>query len=335
MKVAVCLFVYFCVRGLAQDASLTLASGSIVPGQAFSLPLSIANGSNTTASVQWMLSFSPSDFSSASVVSGTVADSASKELICNNFAPGVLTCLVSGLNASALQDGTLAVLNLTASGTISNGASVSLSSALGASPSGTAIPIVVSGATITVAPRISSVSCAPSPVTAPGSVSCTLTLDAPSPAAGVTVSLGYGTTATVSVAGPATVDIPQGATTGAFALQVTSASGHSTVQVAATLSGSSQTFTLQVLAVSVTLSPTSVTLSSRQQQQFTAAVTNTSNTAVTWTLNPNVGTISSSGRYRAPAVILSRQQVMVTAASAADPTKSATATITLTPPLGL
>src|SRR5581483_9755885 len=84
-----------------------------------------------------------------------------------------------------------------------------------------------------------------------------------------------------------------------------------------------------VPAVSVSVSPSSATLMGGQAQQFTAAVTNAANTAVTWSLNPNVGTITGSGLYTAPATIGVGQTVTVTATSVADGTKTATATVTL------
>ncbi len=79
------------------------------------------------------------------------------------------------------------------------------------------------------------------------------------------------------------------------------------------------------------MSPASATLSASQSQQFTATVTGSSNTAVTWSLSPAVGTISASGLYTAPGVIASAQTVTVTATSVADATKSASATVNLQP----
>src|SRR5256885_14810390 len=71
--------------------------------------------------------------------------------------------------------------------------------------------------------------------------------------------------------------------------------------------------------------------------QPTATVQNTSNTAVTWQVsgvsggNATVGTISSSVLYTAPAVVPNPATVAVTAVSQADPTKSASAQVTITP----
>jgi len=82
--------------------------------------------------------------------------------------------------------------------------------------------------------------------------------------------------------------------------------------------------------VSVALNPPSANLSASQTSQFTATVTGNTNTAVTWSMNPAVGTLVS-GLYTAPASISSSQTVTITATSVADPTKSATATVQLTP----
>jgi hypothetical protein len=79
--------------------------------------------------------------------------------------------------------------------------------------------------------------------------------------------------------------------------------------------------------VSITISPTSASLLTGGTQQFTAMVTGTANTAVTWSATG--GTISSSGLYTAPNT---GGTLTVTATSAADTTKSASATVTVSAP---
>jgi hypothetical protein len=81
--------------------------------------------------------------------------------------------------------------------------------------------------------------------------------------------------------------------------------------------------------VSIAISPTVSTRTSGQTQQFTAFVSGTTNTAVTWSVSPATGTISSGGLYTAPASVSSAQTVTVKATSAADPTKTASATVSL------
>jgi Putative Ig domain len=81
-------------------------------------------------------------------------------------------------------------------------------------------------------------------------------------------------------------------------------------------------------AVTVSLSPASVALSSGQKQRFTASIGGTSNTAVTW--SASAGKINATGLYTAPAV-KAQTSVTVTATSAADATQSASAAVTVNP----
>ncbi len=83
--------------------------------------------------------------------------------------------------------------------------------------------------------------------------------------------------------------------------------------------------------ISVVVAPPAVTLTANQTQQFTTTVGNTTNSNVTW-LTPSAGSINATGLYTAPPSISSQQTVTITAISAADSTKAATATITLMPP---
>lgn len=85
--------------------------------------------------------------------------------------------------------------------------------------------------------------------------------------------------------------------------------------------------------VSVVVSPASVTLNAGQNQQFTATVSGTSNTAVQWSLvggqsGSVIGVITSSGLYTAPASSPGGP-ITITATSAYDITKSASAQATV------
>jgi hypothetical protein len=82
--------------------------------------------------------------------------------------------------------------------------------------------------------------------------------------------------------------------------------------------------------VSVSISPTSATLNGGGTRQFTATITGSPNTAVTWSLT-GVGTLSTSGLYTAPATVASQTTATVKATSQADSTKSASATVTINP----
>ena len=81
-------------------------------------------------------------------------------------------------------------------------------------------------------------------------------------------------------------------------------------------------------AVSISVSPAAVTLPVHGTQSFTATVTGTSNTSVSW--SATCGSISETGNrvtYAAPGVAGS---CTVTVTSVADPSKSATAIVTVT-----
>ncbi|MGZ4788332.1 MAG: alkaline phosphatase family protein [Terriglobales bacterium] len=86
--------------------------------------------------------------------------------------------------------------------------------------------------------------------------------------------------------------------------------------------------------VSVTISPTTATVTVGSSQEFQAQVTGTTNTAVTWSVdgvnggNSTIGTISNTGNYTAPATAGTHT---VTATSVADSTKSASASVTVQP----
>ena len=91
--------------------------------------------------------------------------------------------------------------------------------------------------------------------------------------------------------------------------------------------------------VSVSVSPATVTLNVDFTQQFNATVTNASNSTVTWQVdgvaggNATVGTIDTSGLYTPPSSVPSPNTVTVSAVSNEDGTKSASATVTLLPPV--
>ena len=80
--------------------------------------------------------------------------------------------------------------------------------------------------------------------------------------------------------------------------------------------------------ISVTVSPTSATLTSGSKQQFAARVVSTTNTAVTW--SASLGTITTTGLYTAPSVTATATAT-VRARSVANPKKWASASVTINP----
>ena len=92
-------------------------------------------------------------------------------------------------------------------------------------------------------------------------------------------------------------------------------------------------------AVAVSVVPTSASVAIGSSKAFSATVANSGNTSVTWQVNgatggnTTVGTISASGVYAAPASMPSAATVSVMAVSEADTTRTAAATVTITPAL--
>jgi YVTN family beta-propeller protein len=88
--------------------------------------------------------------------------------------------------------------------------------------------------------------------------------------------------------------------------------------------------------VRVTISPTTATIGTGEVFTFSATVTGSINTAVTWAVNgvigggSSIGTITTSGVYTAPSTA---QTVTITATSVADVTASASATVTVVVPI--
>jgi len=93
--------------------------------------------------------------------------------------------------------------------------------------------------------------------------------------------------------------------------------------------GGSATSPSSLITVKVTAPKTTVVVG--QTLTFTATVTGTTNTAVTWSVSGGAsnGTISTTGVYTAPATVPNPPTVTVTATSQADPTKSGSATVTV------
>jgi 6-phosphogluconolactonase (cycloisomerase 2 family) len=114
--------------------------------------------------------------------------------------------------------------------------------------------------------------------------------------------------------------------TGSFAKVVTPSS---TCAAKLTTTSTSLSVAFASSSVAVTISPVSVPLVEGAQQQFTDTVTNGCGNGVTWKVKEGAagGKITAAGLYTAPAAA-GTFHVIVT--SVADPTKSATSTVTVT-----
>lgn len=102
-----------------------------------------------------------------------------------------------------------------------------------------------------------------------------------------------------------------------------------------TISGSATVTVTSPILITVSVTPSNISVNTGAQQQFTATVTGTNNTAVTWSITgigcvgQTCGTISQTGLYTAPPIAPTPSYLNVVATSVADPTKSGSATVTI------
>jgi polysaccharide biosynthesis protein PslG len=118
-------------------------------------------------------------------------------------------------------------------------------------------------------------------------------------------------------AGPITISASTTVTAAAIRQSIQSALAAATFSVA--------------LPVTLALTPSVVTLSASQSELFHATVGGASQTAVTYSLLPAVGTVSSAGLYTAPAVVNAAASVTLTAQTTDGSAKTAKAVINVIP----
>ena len=101
---------------------------------------------------------------------------------------------------------------------------------------------------------------------------------------------------------------------------------------------SATSFSLQIeppITIVVKVSPATVQVRDGGSQQFSAAVTGSGNTGVTWSVNGvaggngTIGTVNANGLYTAPVILPNPNTVKVTATSVADTRAAGSATTTL------
>jgi uncharacterized protein (TIGR03437 family) len=321
--------------GFGQSVTLSIGSGSATAGATVSVPITVASsGGAQTAGLQWSFSYS-SDITSVSVVAGSSATDAGKTITCSGT-----TCLVLGFNTTAIADGTVATATFQIASNPSNTSIlVQITGVVASTATGTSIPATGGSGTITlpVPPPTggggggggggATVSVGVSPLTAGLSAAqskqfiATVTGNA-NTAVTWSMNPAVGTLTNGLYTAPSVISAAQSVTITATSVADVTKSASATVQLAA------------AAPASVSLSPLTASLTASQSKQFTAIVSGSSNTSVTWSLAPSVGSLSSSGLYTAPSGISTVQSVTITATSVADPTKSATATVQLNPTSG-
>ena len=302
--------------------TITAVSGNLTHTATPSLTVTAAPDFNITAT------------SSQTVVAGGNGVYTVTVTAVNGF-NGAVTFSVSGLPTGA--SASFAPTSVTGSGSTTMTVSAAASPSAGTYPltitavSGNLTHTATPSLTVTAAPDFNITASSSQTVVAGGNGVYTVTV------AGVN---GFNGAVTFSVSG-----LPTGASA-SFAPTSVTGSGSTTMTVSAAVSTSAGTYPLTITAVSgnlshtgsvsltviagsVSVSPASVGLVPGQTQQFNATVTGPTNIAVNWSVSPQVGSISSSGLYMAPASVLSQQAITVKAVSQAIPSLSASAVVTL------
>ncbi len=183
-------------------------------------------------------------------------------------------------------------------------------------------------------PVLSGVSCSSGSMTATGTDSCTVTLNAAAASGGIAVSLASNSSA---VAVPATVTVPAGANSASFAATVSSVSPAQTATLTAIAGGSSKTFALQLGAVAPVLSGMScssgsmtttgtdsctVTLTTAAPSGGFAVNLTSSSTAVAVPATATVPSGAISGGFTATVSSVSTTQIVTLTASAGSISKT-------------
>jgi len=292
---------------------LSLSSASGQPGEPVTLNISFdTTYPGKAAALQWTLNSPSSEVASFNAVAGPAAASAQKSLYCANQ-----TCLLAGINSNTLSTGVVAIVTLNLSPTASGNLVIELSNPVEALVNGSDGSITstngivnVGAIAVAIKPSAGSLSAAQSlqlSATVAGTTNSNVTWTI-NPQVGALSSSGVYTA-------PALILTPQIVT-----VTATSAADPSAADSA----------DVDLLPVALTVSPSTISLQPWQTTQFTAQVSNTSNSAVVWSISPALGSISD-GKYSAPRRIRKPESVTVTATSVADSTKSASAVIKLVP----
>lgn len=203
--------------------NFTLASASAASG-VVSADISISTTRRPPVSVQFDVAYTSTDVSTLSVVASPAAIAAGKSITCNTTAPGVLRCIVAGININPLPSGVVATINAT----LINDTTVHLQNLLSVNAEANALTSTLTpgGGVLTSPIVVASLSC-----TAPGyenaglpagtynlepgeSISCTATISKNAPAGGFTTPIPPVTGLTL----PANIVVPAGSATAPFTI---------------------------------------------------------------------------------------------------------------------
>jgi hypothetical protein len=300
------------------NISVTIAptSASVAEGGAQEFTVTVTGNGNESADVTWSVNGTPGGNATVGMIASTSATTAL--YTAPEAVPAPATVTVTATSVADTTKSASATVTITCS-TSSSISPASTSVGLAQMQTFSATFCLAAGATIAWDVNgIAGGNSAVGTIAASGASTATYTAPTDLPAAN-----------------PVTIDATASAVTG----------GATSVSATVTITS----------GVSVAIAPGTATLSADQRQSFAATVTNSPDTSVTWTVNgvPNgnaaVGQVCVSGTnpcvapsgpssgavdYLAPAATPAMNPVTLIATSQADPSKSATASITIAAPQG-
>ncbi len=295
-----------------------MENGRVDSGSEITIPVSVSTAA--TSGLQWTYTFNPALVSVVDFTVSETAASAGKELTCRN-GTGEVKCVLAGLgNSTPVPAGAIAYLKLAAAVGPPEGGDpiempLTLADTYGVDPDGGRLAASTGDATLTIN-QIPADPEGPAALT-PASVSLYGGQKAQFTAQGVetwrlTPNLGT-ITQTGLYTAPRLIESLQNVT------------------VTAVFSGSTLTASIELRPAQIRISPTQSMLDPGESIRFSATVIDAPNTNVTWSRSPAIGTLSTTGLFRAPAAVTETLTVQVTATSVHDPDKTATATVTIQP----
>jgi hypothetical protein len=239
-------FSAFVASATVQTPSLSLTGASGTPGATITLSVNLSPGAGTlAASVQWDLTYNSNDLIlvAPTYATGSAASEVAKLADCNSISATDIRCIISGLNQTAIENGTVATISFEISpSTTDTSTLVSLVSAAASDGNANSLSITDGGATVTinqpVVPVLSGLSCTPSTVTPPTTSTCTVTL---SGAASGTTTINLSSDLAAATV-PASVNITTGLSSANFTVTTSTVSVTAPALITAMLGSNSQSF---------------------------------------------------------------------------------------------
>ena len=331
------------------SVSVSPGSASLSAGQSKTFQASVSGSSNT--GVTWSMSPSvgtlsggvytaPSSVSSAQTITITAtssADSTKKATATVSLAASPTVSVSVSPTTASLSAGQSVTVTPTVSGSSNTSVNWSLSPQVGSVSSGVYTApsqvLLQQSVTVTATSAADPTKTASAVVTLIPTLSIVVSPTSASLSGGQTVQLSASLSGTTNPNVTWSLSPSVGSLSNGLYQAPSTVTSQQTVKVTATAAAdstksASATITLMP-PTNVGVSPSTVSLGAGQSAQFSATVGGVSSTAVSWTLSPSVGTVTN-GNYTAPSSITSNQTVTLTAASTANPTQTAQATISLT-----